>query len=1013
MKDRILQQLYGISRGLPESETYLQHIRKRILLPEKELRSRAAEVLVHILHNYDRFRVETIDAFFQSVLTDLAHELNLPANFQIDINDKEVIHTAVDQLIDGLTPNTPLLTWILSYVRERIEDNRRWDIHKEVKDFAMNLSKEKYLANEEALHEKLSDNATLQSYRNRLCELRDMSVDVLKSAADHFEETMLENDVNEKSFNRGTVLTTYLNNMRSLDFKEPSATLLNYMESYEYWLRKADLKNSHLIEIIERTLRPLLNEIETIRKEQENLFNSCLLTLQHLNPLRLLNSISEKANSINEEANRFMLAKTPILLNRLIGKDDASFIFEKSGTRFHHIMIDEFQDTSTLQWKNFKNLLLENMAGGNHNLLVGDIKQSIYRWRNGDWSTLYNIATEFPAYPAEIRNLATNFRSEKQIIDFNNRFFKQAAQILDSLKEPEDPTIIADLYVDVEQLCSASKEKDPQGYVQISLLDKKAETEEGEDWEDIMLDSMAEEIISLTSQGLPLNQIAILIRSNKDIPPIVNYFTDKCPDIHIVSDEAFLLASSQAVQLVVNALRYLNNPTDDLAHTYLIKHYRTDILQESFRYEMLQNKDEELLPSAFLQLQSNQNTPLYELVERLITVLKLEKLSGQEAYLFSFFDELQIFLEDNPSDIPLFLTYWDEVLSTKSIPAGQMEGIRILTIHKSKGLQFHTVLIPYCHWNIEKDRIDSLLWCKPEQAPYNELPLVPITTKSSARKSIYAKEYNEEHLQRRIENLNLLYVAFTRAEKNLFVWAATEESKNGKIVTIGDLLLQVLQDEIEMLPGTYRLGSLYVTPPLSPHNEENKNRLCLPSEPIYVNIQTFENRIEFRQSNASYAFLQNEEDEEFNRHEEYIHQGNLLHTLFSVIETKADIEPAIRSLEMQGLIDSETDEASLRKLILRGLQSPDVSEWFDGSWRLFKECTILSKNADGSTLSRRPDRVMTRNNEVVIIDFKFGRSKPEHREQVCEYIQLLQQMGYTNIRGYLWYVYTNRVEPII
>ena len=976
MKERILGQLFGLSRGLPSSADYLDTIRPALPgLGDEEIRRRAADVLRRIVHDYDRFRVTTIDSFFQGVVTNMAHELGLSANFRVDINDTDVIDQAVDRLMAGLQPNTAVLRWVIGYIRERIDDNRRWDITREVKRLARNLLRERYLMLENRLRDALSDDEHLNGFRRKLREQDEAAADHMESAARYLEEAMEERGLGFDAFSRGTALA-------------------------KKWLRKADQKRPELVAVCEE-LRGILETVENFRREYAQAHSNYVLTTANLGPLRLLGEIGRELTQINEEANRFMLAKVPILLNRLIGSDDAPFVFEKAGTTFLHVMIDEFQDTSTLQWRNFKTLLLENMSAGNSCLLVGDVKQSIYRFRGGDWGILAGIRKEFPRHPVDVQELTTNYRSQRRVIDFNNRFFARAAAILDELSPTEGDDRIATLYADVAQRCAADGDG---GYVRVHFTDRRAGGDDGRPADDLRMDDLEAQVRSLHAAGLPYSAMAVLVRWNKEAAALIDRFATDCPDVPLVSDEAFLLAASEAVQLLVHAMRYLADPTDTIALAFVARHSSAVAADwaacEGDHPAALADTEFISRREALLAL------PLYELQEELIRLFGLDRRPGQAAYLMAYLDQVLAFLDDNPSDIRLFLEHWTDVLSGRSIPAVEVEGLRVLTIHKSKGLQFHTVLLPFCDWAIERDRSDDLLWCEPAEAPYDELPLVPVPTRAMARESIYAADYEHEHFQRRIENLNLLYVAFTRAEKNLLVWTKGYANPKGTS-TVCDLIKKTLGEELD---DTFESG-VPVSTVGGRTRTDDGNRLTTRPEPLGIGFHTYPSRVAFRQSNRSQEFLAQAGDPD-RRQGDYIDQGILLHKIFSALDTAADVDRVLDSFEAEGLLGEQIRKDSLRHLICRRLSSPQTAPWFDGSWQLFREVAILSRDAGDRLLVRRPDRVMVRDNKTIVVDFKFGKPREEHDAQVREYLGLLSDMGRPSPRGFLWYVFTNTVVEV-
>ena len=394
---------------------------------------------------------------------------------------------------------------------------------------------------------------------------------------------------------------------------------------------------------------------------------------------------------MNQEANRFLLSDTQTLLHSLIQGSDSPFIFEKIGTQLNHVMIDEFQDTSTIQWKNFKVLLEETMSREDAgNLIVGDVKQSIYRWRSGDWRLLNNIKDQFdnPKKQLDVETLATNYRSDRNVINFNNAFFVEAAQQeYNELAEtiPETAQQLLTAYADVKQ--EVPEKKKVQGYVEVRLLKTQEDDEnDAEDKGDRMMQLCLQTVDELTARGVPTHRIAILVRNNRTIQDIAAYFMEHS-DYEMVSDEAFRLDASQAVQILITALKLLMHPADDIARATLLKFAHTYLDDEKV-VELITENRQKLL-----------EMPLLDLTERLFTELHLgeiEDMKVQSAYVCAFYDKLNSFLTDNSSDIEAFLQEWENNLHEKSIHSDGIEGIRLITIHKSKGLEFDHVIMPYC-----------------------------------------------------------------------------------------------------------------------------------------------------------------------------------------------------------------------------------------------------------------------------------------------------------------------------
>ena len=1027
MKDRILQQLFGIWKGLPSSEGYLRVLQQEmrtdgIEIPEEDIRRRAGRALCRILHDYDRFRVETIDAFFQSVVKNLAHELNLNANLKVDLNDGEVLNAAVDRIMERLHLTPVILNWVQEYVEDRIANDQRWDIAKEVKSFASWIFKEAYLTHEQEIRNVLKENQKIAELRKALNQILQESEDIIQSAVGNFRDELEQRGLTCATFSRGSTLDTYLKRLAGGLFEaEFGDTLQKYIDNPSNMLRKADRNVPELSEAATH-FSGLLSDLRDFQRKCLIRHNSAKLSLKHLNPLRLLEVIDEEVARLNHENNRFLLAKTPILLHDLIEDQDAPFIYEKMGTYVHHIMIDEFQDTSAMQWKNFKVLLQEGMASGHGNLIVGDVKQSIYRWRNGDWSILNHIDKEMAAYRPDIRNLDTNHRSERRLIAFNNAFFPAAAAALDDIA-PEASTKLAEIYADVAQQCPP--QKTGNGHVCIRFYDEKDKTNEAQ-----MLDELCQQVERLHREGLPYGKMAILLRKRKFADPIIRHFATRLPDVKIVSDEAFLLSSSLAINILIAAMRYMANPEDKVSLAVLALHANPGIPPQTNARSLAGQPLEQMVAEEYIKhTEELKLLPLYELQEKLYKIFGLSHITGEDAYLFAYFDQLTAYVQDNPSDLPSFLKFWDERLCNIPIPSGEIEGIRIFTVHQSKGLQFHTVFAPYCDWEIEQDntgnRNNNLLWCETHEAPYDMLPVIPVTIEKRMRDSIFRAPYEEEHLQRRVDALNLLYVTFTRAEKNLFAWCRTRYTMDERS-TIGDLIHEALPHQLEGAETEEgengQIARFAYGTPATQHIQKQKetdNRMEINYLPTEVNMHSYKARIEFCQSNRAEDFLESmsgQPQNDASTRQGKRRLGLLMHSIFSTIYTRADVEKALRRLETEGQIGTLEEKEDLKRQVEQAFKHPEVARWFDGTMQLYNECPILTqeyREESGKYGTYRPDRVMFAADEAIVTDFKFGAPRPEYRDQVAGYMNLLSQMEpQRHIKGYLWYILDNRLEEV-
>ena len=1020
MKMRILSQLYGIWKQLPDSANYMKVICEKTGKPEDVVSQRAGIALSLLLHNYNYFRVETIDTFFQGVLRNLARELDLTANLRIGLNDVQVEELAVDQLIQDLHTTDVILQWLLKYIMETISDDKSWNVIGQIKTFGKTIFRDEYKSVSATLRQKLEEPGFFDRYTTRLKELRQAAEERMKALASQFFDTLKNEGLTVEDFSYGkSGLCSFFLKLQSGIFDESivGKRVADSVGDPEKWCKKTHPRKELIYSLADTTLGTILRTAIEERPHQWKIYQSADITLRHLSQLRLLGSIEKKVRELNEGANRFLLSDTQPLLHALIDGSDTPFIFEKIGAQLQHIMIDEFQDTSTVQWQNFKVLLSEAMSQeGTENLIVGDVKQSIYRWRSGDWRLLNDIQQQFPSPEAQldIRTLDTNYRSQRNIIAFNNAFFRQAAE-LEYLALQDDPeaSALQRAYADVEQ--TVPEKLGNNGLVHIQLLP-------ADDYLEKTFAGIADIVCELRDKGVKPSEMAILVRANAFIPLIADYFTKHLPDVRIVSDEAFRLDASIAVNLLVEALHLITHPDDSLAKADIAKLYQCYVLdKKTADNELLlsSNTLDDLLPEGYIgHFEELMNLSLYELTERLYTLFELHRLEGQNAYLCAFYDQLLNFTSENATGIDAFVTEWQENLCAKTIQSDEINGIRLISIHKSKGLEFPHVIIPFCDWPLERSHV---LWCQPNEAPFNDLPIVPVDfSAKQLMGTIYEDDYQHEHLQITVDNLNLLYVAFTRASQSLFVIGRRDANKTRSML-IEQVLPLLAQEKPEAIlsgvdneaePISFTYGTLMPQASDSPR-KASPNPFLQTTKALSIDIDTFDNPVSFRQSNRSKDFIiQQDEDNDEQQQRQYIQTGSILHQIFSTIRTSADIEGALKRLQLEGILyDEQVTAEKISAMLHKRLNNKRVADWFSDRWTLFNECAILTVE-NGEVIERRPDRVMTDGREWVVVDFKFGSPKDEYHDQVREYMQLLADMGHTHIKGYLWFVYSNRIEEV-
>ncbi|MBF1496072.1 UvrD-helicase domain-containing protein [Prevotella pallens] len=1062
MKMRILSQLYGIANSLQSSQQYFNKVKEKTNMPDAVIRNNARAALTLLIHRYNNFRILTIDAFFQQVLRNLAHELGQTANLRVDLNNEEITEKAVDQMIESLEKGQPVLQWISTYINNSIEDDNGWNIIGKIKTFGTNIFKDFYKAHEANLKEQLSNADDFKVYettlRKRRNDIRKTFNSKARSILNEIKNANLDIPSNYRSG-----LYKYLTDsaIAPLTNKPLKAGVLKANESPQNWTSSkcAKADKQQIQTLAAEVLSAQLSELIAYNNDNWNEFQSIQLTLSHLSELRLLHAIADAVDNLTKDTNRFMLSNTQALLKELIADSDTPFIFERIGARLKHVMIDEFQDTSTIQWQNFQVLLANCMAQElSQNLIVGDIKQSVYRWRQGDWGILNNIEKSFAHQKIRLETLDYNYRSEKRIIDFNNAFWEQC--VANTAKEvaqddAEKAEIVQKAYEDVAQKTHKTTEN---GFVKISLYPSKSMKE-------AVLEELIETIKELFNNGYGgknQSKIAILVRSKSNIQDIVNALLQSFGnEINIVSDEAFRLDASLSVNIIVSAMHLLTHPDDVLTRGKLVKLYNQEVLKKPLTdtdllvsinesnnidtknidkkerrklatEQQMAKLNSQLPPEYVANRELLLGLPIVDLVDKLFMLFGLDQLEGQSSYICTLYDTLNDFLKDHTADIDDFINEWENSLSSKTIQSDEIEGIRIMTIHKSKGLEFDNVIIPFCNWEMEKK---GTLWCetKNKPAPYNKLPLLPIDfSRDKLIGTVFEDDYKEEHFQNIVDNLNLLYVAFTRASKNLFVFGLRQGKTTLDNIAKGTppgnrsyAIELALRQVSEQLQGSslsfpddtgseihFEYGTLVPETHEKEHAVADNPFLIKPDKHI-VSIATYPQAATFKQSNKSIEFVKGEDVDPSDR-TRYIKIGNVLHQLFSTIYTTADIPARLNELEQQGIIyNDEITSAQLRTRIEDAITNPQVQEWFSKRWQLYNECTILEYNKDTNEMEEhRPDRVMTDGKEFVVVDFKFGKEREEYKKQVQQYMEILIRMGHKKVSGYLWYVVKNNVVEV-
>lgn len=1033
MKDRILQQLYGVSVGLEESEGFFRSVCDTLTemgvdMDEETVRRESGRLLRAILHDYSRFRIETIDTFFHGILVNMARELGLPAGLRTDIDQENIINEAVDRIVNR-TDRDKLRGWITDFVIQNIEEGKRWNIANEVKTFSKHIFDTEYLKSQKAITDFMCDDEKVAAMRKKFDEVEEELLSALEEYRDLLIHTV-DNIEDFVEFSNGKDIISHIKKINLLrngknTLEAPGVRLLGFANDYNRLLKaKHPVAQEEKAPVVSAALAELLK----VENHARPILNSIRLTRRNINTMRLLAAVASEVNAVAYERGAFLLANTNILLDRMVGDRDTSFIYEKTGAVLRHIMLDEFQDTSVLQWNNFQTLINDNMAKGGSTLVVGDVKQSIYRWRGGRPSILSNLHKEMQRYSPQRITLKNNFRSSRHIIQFNNALYSTITQSVNQLRTSSERWDINDTYI-AEDVNQREPEKcHDGGFVSIvGYTDSKSKN-----WKNEATLEMCHIIKDMLEHGAKPEEMVILLRNNRDFDVVAQFFNRLLPDVPLVSDEVFSLSNSVAINILINAIRVICHPQDTASIGRLL-HLHNPLMSVNEIFDGMDKKQPfrsacRLLPEGFADICGLRRMPFYELIIKLSAMFGLNDMKDQSAYLMSFYDSITDSIDDNTTGLTGFLRYWDQLLQKQSVPGGEVKGISVMTIHKSKGLQWKTVFVPYCDWQIkDSNKKGNTIWCQNDSPLLCGMPLTAIDIQKDAYDSIFSEDYIREVQNQRIDNLNLLYVATTRAEENLYLWGSGKQNKNG--ASACPTMMQMICSIISSLPGEtntdtdairHTFGHLAISG--EDKNSNNKksvstNRLNPQYSFTDIDSTFYSSTVDFRQSNDAMRFTGcTDHEAETPEQAVYINTGSVLHEIFSHIITSDDMERIINSLPPA--LTRCHDDRDLRdtalKLLRRGMENPVVAEWFSGRYKVFNECSIVEPHpTTHHAHTQRPDRVMIDGKDIVVVDFKFGAPKQGHIDQVEHYMALLRDIyPDCNVRGYLWYVYQYVIKAI-
>lgn len=1025
MKRRIIHELAvlaGREPGWSDDSPYLADLMKLYNCSRQRLTKAASKALDELLYDFGFFNVSTIDAFFQTVLRTFAREAELTGNFELELDKDYVVQLGASELLTtlsnedaGESRRSLKMKWVIDYMHSLAREGKSFNIFNRNSNLFSSFVKlisgmldEKFDLKADDITAYLNDPGRISKF---LQEITGRET-ILKQQASTACRTLIEqagadgsDAINKNFWGPAThcAMTGWVKNA-------PSATIVKAIDDPEGVLKKNfKSSHSHLLPYISDCASRIVNGYRQVAH--------ITVTRRNIHILGMLGDVLNYMNQYCADNNTLLLSSTNDLLRRIIADDDVPFIYERIGVWLDHYLIDEFQDTSELQWTNIKPLVSQSMASGKDCLIIGDEKQCIYRFRNSDPSLLQHKVQDDFAHDSQVigDNVSgnTNWRSSAAVVRFNNTFFTALSHAMG----------LADNYSNVVQQMPSKTLKTPRGHIVFTCIED----------EEASLDAMLEKIKDEIDRGYRPCDIAVLTRWSKDARQVINAILNRVekdpeyPRVSVISDDSLEIAKSPAVKFIVSMLRYM--VSSDFADRASVSQRQLARLINHYEYINSRggcNQSEALVKAIEItatdekESSSPADTPpvagdinLLSIVEAIVRDYIPDKARlEQNMYISAFEDIVSDWIERGESDIRGFLKWWDTTGSSATVSSPEADNaLRVLTIHKSKGLEFKCVHIPYGSWRYTP-KSSTIEWFEPKG--FDTLdesiipPLIPLNVSSALADTEYREHYEKLLRDNLVDELNVTYVAYTRAVDELHVHYTDTKGETGQYIT-GTLAAitpdyastlwdgikgsfpadaETIFTHLEQEPGTltYTVG----TPMAATTVEDEKLTAVDPSGnidmPTYASLDRRDiwSTIDIDRDNSLSAARQ---------------RGIMLHKVMEGVESLNDIRNSARRLAARGIIPRhEVDD--IVAYLERQIELSDVRDWFDGYLRLVKERPIVT--AEGM---RIPDRIVWKaNGEIDIIDFKTGEERKSYASQVRKYIALMREAGYERINGYLWYL---------
>jgi ATP-dependent exoDNAse (exonuclease V) beta subunit len=1011
MKERILEALKALSSEEELTGTP-KFLLADLLKPKEEgglgvhtheISVRSKNVLKSILHNYNDFGISTIDKFTHKIIRTFAHDLHLPLNFNIELDEKELLGASIDMLIAEVGTNKKLTKLLLEYTSKKAESEESWHIEKDLFNFSRNLLKEDgelYLKKIRKLSindfEKIKTKLYQQT-KNFESKVKQMGVEGLQFIKDK--------GIAHDSFSR-SFYPKYWENLSVLKKLVATDTTLKIIGGESNWYAaKVDDSQKSLIDTHQQELIQLFETSRTYLNKFESDYKVNKLIIKNLYSLAMLNEIEKTLQEFKKDNSVLNISDFNKKIAGIVSSEPVPFIYERLGEKYNHYLIDEFQDTSIIQWHNIIPLIDNSLASGKFNMVVGDAKQAIYRFRGGEVEQIIQLPKIFRHNNNPLlierenaltrnflnKNLEKNYRSKVEIVKFNNDFFQSVAPHLTEQYQQ--------LYKNLTQEFFPIN---AGGAIDIEF----AEESENQTYREVVLSNIYNIIKNNCKDGYSLRDIAILTRSNKDGSEIASFLLEN--NINVVSSESLLLNNSEEVTFLLNIYRYLSSPNDKNYQVHLLNYLTQNVYKEDDLFHVFieteGNKLQSYLNSKNIEIDFKQivNYSLYELAEYLVILFDFDK--KVDVYIQFFLDKVHDYASRNDNSVVNFIEWWDTRSDKFSIviPEG-IEAVKVMSIHKAKGLEFPIVIYPFATSSVKAG--EDFFWTSKTNINGLESAIIPIL--KDLDNTRFADVYKEEMAKSTLDLINMLYVALTRPKDRLYIISKIEFSKGKRKTSTNGSVADYLFDFCDNNPAAKLDEHHYQFGIFTP--KENKEIEKPINDKVFDTISYNNWREKIQISYQSPTVWDVEKPETIGEH------GNLIHNILSKVKVKDDLERVLASFLQKGLI-AEDKLPAVRIELENVFKIEGVNDLFADFDDLKNERSILIKK-EASGISDRieyiPDRVVFKDNKVIIIDYKTGKKEGDkHINQIKGYKDLLSKMGEKNIESYLLYTKEGKLEKV-